>query len=114
MKRTKRYSRNEFRYNKNTKHTNYVFEEENNKYHSLGLTHQSYTWDKKKKTLRKNTPLLHNPQQWQPSKSHIRYGIITDNKNSFGKRRNNFSFHPDDVPKVKFIIRNYKNRRRKK
>ena len=40
-------TKNEFRFNFNEKHTNYVFEEENNKYHSVGITHKSKTFNKK-------------------------------------------------------------------
>ncbi len=103
----KRFSKNEFRYNYNTKHINYVFEEESNKYHSLGITHRKYTFGKK------NILLDKNPQKNKIDKSYLRNGIITSKKNNYSSVRKNFNFSESDMPKVRAKIRKYKNNRRK-
>lgn len=114
MPKQKRYSRNEFRYNKNTKHYNYVFEEDGNKFHSIGLTHKNYTYDNKKRKWRKNMPLDKNPQKSKSDNVFVRYGIITSKKDNYGDKRNNFEFSRSDFSNVKVKVRNYKNQRRKK
>ena len=107
MTKQKRLSKNEFRYNYNTKHMNYVFEEQGKKYHSLGLTHQKKTFGKK------NMPLSQNPQKNAKGKSYIRNGIITDNKRSYSQKTyKNFSFANADKPNIKSKIRYYKSRRK--
>lgn len=113
MSKNKRFAKNEFRYNKNTKHINYVFEEDGKKYHSVGITHQKQTLGKNKK-WHNNMPLKKNPQLNKTEQSYIRYGIITDKKASYGKKKTNFLFGTEDFPSVKIKIRNFKNQRRKK
>ena len=112
-KRRKRYAKSEFRYNYNTRHMNYIFEEDGNKYHSLGLTYQRRTLDENNK-LHKNMPLLYNPQRNRTKKSYIRYGVISQNKKTFGNIDRRFAFSYHDFPKVKSKIRNYKKNRKKR
>lgn len=113
--KNKRISKNEFRYNYTHNHMNYIFEEDGNKYHSVGITHDNTTWDNKKKKRRNNMPLLQNPQINKNDPSYIRYGIITDKKNNYSRKiARNFRFSNSDYKNVKSKIRNYKNRRRKK
>lgn len=111
--KNKRISKNEFRYNKITKHHNYIFEEDGEDYHSLGLTTRKRTRDRNKK-WHKNMPLENNPKRNDTRKSYIRYGYITQNKNTFGKVDRRFNFSNTDMPKVKSKIRHFKNVRRKK
>lgn len=111
-RKNKQQTKNEFRYNHKTKHMNYVFEEDGTDYHSLGLTHEKTTRDKKKKK-RQNMPLDKNPQKNRKEKSYIRYGVITQDKKTYGKKDKRFEFSEEDKPKVKSKIRNYKNNRRK-
>ena len=92
---------------------NYIFEEDGNDYHALGLTTKRFTRDKKKKR-HKNMPLDDNPKKNDSRKSYIRYGYITQNKNTFGKVDRRFAFSNNDKPKVKSKIRNFKNKRRKR
>ena len=113
MTKQKRISKNEFRYNYNTKHMNYVFEEQGKKYHSLGLTTKKHTRDKNKK-WHKNMPLDVNAKSGESKKSYIRYGYITQNQNTFGKIDKRFKFANEDKQKVKSKIRYFKNQRRKK
>lgn len=111
----KRKTKSEFRYNYNTKHMNYVFEEDGNKFHSVGITHNKSTWDNKKKKRRKNMPLRQNPQKGKKARSFIRYGVIVDKKNNYSKRPSSgYRFSNGDLKNVKSKIRNYKNRRRNK
>lgn len=110
MTKNKRYAKNEFRYNYYTNHTNYIFEEDGNNYHSLGLTHSRRTKDENEKR-HKNMPLYKNPQKNKDRKSFIRYGVITQDKKSFGKVDNRFAFSVNDKPKVKSKIRKYKKYR---
>lgn len=103
----KRESKNEFRFNYDTGHMNYVFEEEGNKYHSVGITHDRKTFGKK------NMPLDVNPQDGHNEKAYIRNGIITNKKRSYFKSfDNSFKFSESDFPKIKSKIRNYKSRRK--
>lgn len=115
MKKRKRTTKNEFRYNKVTKHHNYIFEEDGDDYHSLGLTTRSRTRDKNRK-WRANMLLNNNPNKndKKHTYSYVRYGYITQNKNTFGKVDRRFNFSNSDIPKVKSKIRNYKNNRRKR
>lgn len=79
----------------------------------MGLTTKKYTRDKKKK-WHKNMPLIKNPKENDRRKSYIRYGYISQNKNTFGKKDKRFSFDEEDIPAVKAKIRHYKKERRKK
>lgn len=112
MRKNKRYSRNEFRYNYVTKHPNYIFEEDGSDYHSLGITHQKRT--KIKNKWRKNTPLHKNPQNKKTKKSYLRYGYITQNKNTYGNIDAGFNFDELDISKVRTKVHSFKNFRRKK
>ena len=110
----KRKARNEFRYNYNTKHMTYVFEEDKKKFHSIGITHDDTTWDNKKKKRRHNLSLVKNPQRNHTESSFIRFGIVTDKQINYSKKpAHNFIFSKTDFRNVKSKIRNYKNRRRK-
>lgn len=113
MDKRKRKSKNEFRYNYSTKHMNYVFEEDGQKYHSLGLATKKRTRDENKK-WHNNMTLNNNPKKNDNRKSYIRYGYITQNKNTFGEINRRFSFSEIDKPKVKSKIRHYRSRRRRK
>ena len=105
--RKHRKSKNEFRYNFTEKHKTYVFEEENGKYKSVGITHNSKTFGKD------NMPLHKNPQKNKTEDSYVRNGVIVDKKNNYGKRIiKNMSFESSDFKNVKSKIRNYKKRQK--
>lgn len=106
-------SKNEFRYNYYTKHTNYIFEETDKNYHSLGLTTKKITRDKNKK-WHSNMPLDNNPKKNDNRKSYIRYGYISQNKNTFGKIDRRFAFSHKDKLNVKSKIRYFKKKRKKR
>lgn len=110
----KKKTKGEFRYNYYTKHTNFVFEETENDYHALGLTHQRKTFDKKKKKWRKNMPLVKNPKNNSNENAFIRYGVISQNKKTFSNVDKRFKFrNKTDMLNVKSKIRNYKKNRKK-
>lgn len=100
--------KNEFRFNYNTKHKNYVFEELDDKFHSVGLTHENTTFG------RKNMPLSKNPQKGKTDKAYVRNGIIVDKKKNYGKPLKNYGFDKSDFKNVKSKIRNYKSKRKSK
>ena len=109
-----RKNKNEFKYNNSTSHPNYVFEESATKYSSVGITHSSTTFNKKKKRDETNMPLLHNPDTNDKRPAYVRYGIITDKKQNYSKKSiKRFKFHADDFPSVKSKIRHYKKLRKK-
>lgn len=100
--------KNEFRYNNNTKHMNYVFGESHNRYYSVGLTTEAKTFNKS------NMPLNDNPHKGKTEKSYVRNGIISDRKQSYDRKPNkNWNFSKDDFPKVKSKVRHYKKNKRK-
>lgn len=106
---SKRYSKNEFRFNFDTKHKQYIFEESNGKYRSLGITHEPITFGKK------NMPLKNNPQRGKTDKAYIRNGIVSGSKKRYSTRTiKNLSFCKNDMANIKSKIRNYKKNRRKK
>ena len=108
LKRDSSLARNEFRYNNQTRHPNYVFEEESGKYHSLGITHGEQTFGKK------NMPLKQNPKKGEEKPAYIRNGIITDKKSNYSKKPiKNMQFENSDFSNVKSKIRNYKKQRKK-
>lgn len=108
MAKKKYKAKNEFRYNKKTKHPNYIFEDDGTNYAAVGLTHSSKTFGKK------NMPLKDNPQRRKSKKAYVRNDYIIDTHQSFGKKRNDFSFSKEDYPKVKSKIRKYKRNRKKR
>lgn len=109
MKKKKRVSKNEFRYNRKTKHMNFIFEEDMNNYHSLGLTTDEYTFKKK------NILLKNNPQKNRNYPSYIRNGIISQKKDTYARKTDNrFNFSSEDYPVVKSRIRKYKSYRKNK
>lgn len=107
MAKKKYKAKNEFRYNKKTKHTNYVFEDDGTNYAAVGLTHSSKTFGKK------NMPLKDNPQRGKNEKTYIRNDYIVDTHQSFRKIRKSFSFSNEDFTNVKSKIRKYKKNRKK-
>lgn len=112
MAKHNRIAKNEFRYNYTTKHHNYIFEQDGNDYHSLGITHQRRT--KINNKWHKNMPLKQNTQRNKTEKSFIRYGYITQDLNTFGKIDRRFAFSDEDKSKVKAKIRQFKKRRKNK
>lgn len=99
--------KNEFRYNYVKDHKHYIFGQVGKKFKALGLTTETHTFGKK------NMPLNKNPQRGNPEPAYIRNGIISDKAYS-QKPLKNYEFDKDDFANVKAIIRNYKNRERKR
>ena len=103
MKKIKKYKpKNEFRYNKRTKHMNYVFGSNGKKNKSIGLTTEDTTFG-----LR-NMPLNKNARFGASGKSYIRNGVITEKRENFSHKSKGYSFSSEDSPNVKSKIRNYK------
>ena len=102
-------SRSEFRYNTDTLHPQYVFNYEDKKYTSVGITHEPKTFN------RKNMPLQKNPKQGDNRPAYIRNGIVNGGYMAYGKKRTikSMGFSAVDKANVKSKIRNYKNRQRK-
>lgn len=101
--------KNEFRYNFNTNHPNYIFGETEKKYKALGITHESETFGKK------NMPLKQNPQKGKTESAYIRNGIISEKKRSFGRKTlKDFSFSSEDKSNVKSKIRHHKKEEKRK
>ena len=108
-KKNKKIPKNEFRYNKKAKHMNYIFEEDDKNYHSLGLTTDKYTFNKL--NMRFNV----NPQKNRNYDSYIRNGIISQRKNTYARNTDKrFIFDISDFPNVKSKIRKYKSNRKHK
>lgn len=106
--RIKRKARSEFRYNFNKDHKQYVFEETDKKYKSVGITSKKETFGIK------NMPLKKNPQKGKTEKAYIRNGIVSDKKSSYSKKRiKNLSFTVEDMANIKAKIRHYKKVRSK-
>ena len=110
-KPTKKYKpRNEFRYNINAKHPNYIFEvdEKNDAWRAIGITHEEKTFGIT------NTPLKVNPKKTDKRKSYMRNGIINGNHGDYSKKTmKNMQFSREDLPNVKAKIRNAKKNRKK-
>ena len=105
----KRKARNEFRFNHDTKHMNYVYEEVGDEYKSIGLTTKGETFG------RKNMPLKKNPKKGDTGDSYIRNGSIKDNKKSYSKKvAKNYQFSKEDMANVKSKIRHHKKNEKKK
>lgn len=105
----KKISKNEFRFSKKTKHPTYIFEEGNNRYRSVGITHSPKTFGKD------NMPLSVNPKKGDSRQAFIRNGFVTGPKQDFGgSTMNNYQFSNSDFKLVKSKVRNYKRGRNKK
>lgn len=99
--------KNEFRYNKQTKHMNYVFGSNGKKNKSLGLTTEQTTFG------RKNMPLQKNARFGATEKSYIRNGVITEKCGFYSHKAQSYEFSKEDYPNVKSKIRNYKKNNKK-
>lgn len=107
MKKRKRTSKNEFRFNNRTNHPNYIFEDDGRRYSALGITHSAETMGKK------NMPLSVNPQVGKYEKSYIRHGVIQLKHEAFGSTNRKFKFSKEDFTNVRSKIRKYKKIRKK-
>lgn len=105
-KKDKLEPKNEFRYNFNKRHKQYVFGETETKYKSLGITHEAETFGKK------NMPLKDNPQKGKTEKAYIRNGIVSDKKRYYSEPIKNHEFSKEDMGNVKAKVRNYKKRQK--
>lgn len=104
-KRETRGTRDEFRFNIDARHYNYIFEvhETDDEYYALGITTEPETFGKG------NIPLKHNPQKGKTQPSFIRNGEIVAGHKAFGRKvEKNIKFHSDDIPNVKAKKRNAK------
>lgn len=102
--------RDEFRFNTDANHPQYVYRYKNKKYSSLGFTHEPETFGQK------NMPLKRNPKKGDSSKAYIRNGVVEGSYEAYGGRRTrkNLEFEKTDKANVKSKIRHYKNEERKK
>ncbi len=105
-KRRKLTPKNEFRFNYNTQHKNYIFAETDKRYRAIGLTSDDETFGKK------NMPLKINPQRGKSEPSYVRNGIINEKKENFGGKLSNYKFSNEDFKNVKSKIRNYKKKQK--
>ena len=105
-RKNKKYeSKNEFRFNYDTNHPNYIFGKSGRKYKAMGLTHKEETFG------RKNMPLDKNPDPSDKEKAYIRNGIISSKiQNYVDKPLKNLKFSESDMSKVKSKRRNYDKR----
>lgn len=99
--------KNEFRYNKTTKHMNYVFGSNGRKNKSLGLTTEKTTFG------RNNMPLTKNARLGATEQSFIRNGVITEKRENYSHKAKSYIFSDDDFSNVKSKIRNYKRNNKK-
>lgn len=104
QKRNKKIPKNEFRYNYDTKHPNYIFLETGNKYRGFGITHNEKTFNKGNMLLSKNP----NPNDIK--KSYVRHGVVSSKKCNYGKKLDGYSFSDADFKNVKSKVRHYKKR----
>ena len=89
----------QFRFNRRRKHPSYVFNEKDNKYQSLIITHSPVT--RKKNNIR----LYKNPNNNDSSTSYIVPKIVSDNKSSYNKPYKNWNFDKNDKRKIKRLIK---------
>lgn len=110
LKRDNSPARNEFRYNIDEQHMNFLFWADDNDYRSLGLTHEEKTFGKK------NMPLKQNPKKGDSEKSFIRNGVIEGERHSYSRKtaKNYKKFQGEDLANVKSKIRKYKREKRLK
>jgi hypothetical protein len=113
LKRRNSPVRDEYRYNIDTQHMNYVYLVEKNgdkeTYHSLGFTHHD-TYEGKK-----NMPLQKNPKKGDDKASYIRNGEIEGTKNNYSRKKaKNYQLTGDDKANAKSKIRHHKKERKKK
>ncbi|MGN0824555.1 MAG: hypothetical protein ACI4MB_05765 [Candidatus Coproplasma sp.] len=102
----KKGERDEFRYNLETEHPNYIFEQSGKKIRAMGLTHKNETFGKP------NMPLKNNPDPTDKEEAYIRNGIITQKGRMGKKRLKHLKFSDDDKSIVKSKKRNYRKVRK--
>lgn len=107
-KKKKKTVKNEVRYNKHTKHFDYVFEDDGNRYTSFGITHHDKTFGIK------NMPLKQNPQMNHTEQAFVRNGKNRSPHKNYGKVKNNFAFSNEDFANVKAKVRNTKKNSKKR
>lgn len=109
MAKRKQKQKNEFRYNRNTKHMNYIFAENDKYYIGMGLTTEEYTFGIKNMPLRKNLQRNHEEE------SYIRNGIITSKKQNYAHADKRFEIvNEDDKACIKAKKRNYRKINKKR
>lgn len=84
MKKKRKYFKSKFMFNHKRKHPAWVFDEINNSYKFVGITHARKT----KGSL--NLELPENPEFGQKEKSYIRPLPMIDPKNVFSKNKKDF------------------------
>lgn len=102
-----RKPKNEFRYNNDTNHIDYVFEDDGKRFASVGITHAEKTFGKT------NMPLTNNPEKGHFEDAYIRNGFNRKPYKNYSSQKKNFKFSEEDFPKVKSKIRNYKKNRKR-
>ena len=87
-------------------HPGYIFGEKNGKYYSFGLTHspkEEYPY----------APLRHNPDPNDPTPSYVQKRLLKTPK-KFIKPIPGWTFHPEDWPLIRHIIKKYKKTQNQK
>lgn len=93
MSKNKLEPLNVFRYNRETKHMNYVWGRKNKKLWGFGLSTKEFTFG------RKNMPLRKNPQRNRNTPSFIRNGVIVGKESNYGRPDKRFAFE-DNIDKA--------------
>ena len=108
-KPTRKYKpRNFFGINHDKKsmhHPNYIFGEKNGRYYSFGLTHTP-------KEEHPYVTLQHNPNPDDASNSHLQKKVLKTKK-GLVQKKSGWHFHPEDMPVVRRLIKDYKKRQNK-
>lgn len=102
----KKGERDEFRYNEETEHPNYIFEKSSKKYRAMGLTHSNETFGDP------NMPLKNNPDPTDEKTAYIRNGIIQQKGRMSKNCLKQLSFSAEDMANVKSKKRNYRKIRK--
>lgn len=87
-------------------HPGYIFGEKDGKYYSFGLTHspkEEYPY----------ASLRHNPDPNDPTPSYMQKRLLKTPK-KFIKPIPGWTFHPEDWPLIRHIIKKYKKSQNKK
>lgn len=108
LKRKNSSTRDEYRYNIDTDHMNWVFEQDGEEYKSFGFTSKDTTFGIK------NMPLENNPKKGDTRKSYIRNGVVTGTKHSYSaKTAKNYQLTGNDKANAKSKARHYKKEQKK-
>ena len=99
-------ARSEFRYNKKRKHYAYLFKDVGSRRKNIVFTTKPYRKEHNK--LKNNVRFYKHPNSNSDKPVYAIPIVYNDDESSFGSKKLNWKFHPNDKRKIKRIKKQHK------